>query len=477
MTQSPTHVVLLPTYNTGRRLLEVVTAALQHWQPVLVVVDGSTDGSHEPVMALAGRERGLEVLVLPRNRGKGAAVLAGLRHAVDRGCTHALVMDADGQHPADRIAEFMAASQCRPEAMILGQPVFGADAPAARRHGRKLSIGLVRLETRGRAIADPLFGFRVYPAQALLDVLGPRRGGRRYDFDTEAVVRLHWAGVPALNLPAPVRYFQPSEGGVSHFRYGRDNLRLAWMHTRLIAELLLVRWPALLRRRPRPVPRSVAVVPALLLALGLIGAVPVARAGGAEESIVAPAYRLALDPVDPAWLDLAAAMNRHTAVCAPFEERRWFPFRKTPVVLRGEVRIDATRGLSLHYELPQERIVLADHRGMLVREDGHESAPPADPRATAANDALLHVLRFEFAPLAATFELYGRRDDRAWTLTLVPKAEDLRRALGEIIVEGETDRPHRIVLRRSPVQRVEIIIGEPWPEVPFTDEDVRRFFR
>jgi len=246
-----THLVLIPSYNTGARLLAVVTDVLRHWQPVLVVIDGSTDGSEQPLLALAKNEPGLSVLLRPQNCGKGAAVLAGLAAARDRGFSHALVMDADGQHPAAGIAEFMDVSRRHPAAMILGRPVFGADVPAERLHGRKLSVGLVRLETLGAAIADPLYGFRVYPVQPLLAVLGPRRGGRRYDFDTEAAVRLFWSGVEPINLPSPVKYFTKAEGGISNFRYVRDNLTLVRMHTRLILELAFLRWPVVLRCRRR----------------------------------------------------------------------------------------------------------------------------------------------------------------------------------------------------------------------------------
>ena len=251
MTAAPTHLVLLPTYNTGPRLPGVVAEVLRHWPHVLVVVDGSTDGSAQPLAELARQEPGLTVLNLPRNSGKGAAVLAGATAARARGFTHALVMDADGQHPAASIAEFMALSQRQPDALVLGRPIFPANIPPERLHGRKLSVGLVRLEILGAGIADPLFGFRVYPLAPLLAALGPRRGGRRYDFDTEAAVRMFWAGVPPLNVAAPVRYFSRAEGGVSHFHYLRDNATLVWMHTRLILELLLLRWPAALRHRRR----------------------------------------------------------------------------------------------------------------------------------------------------------------------------------------------------------------------------------
>ena len=251
MTPSSSHVVILPSYNTGPRLPAVIAEVLSYWRPALVVVDGSTDGSDKPLTDLARREPGLSVVSLPVNSGKGAAVIAGLAAARDRGYSHALVMDADGQHSAACIAGFMELSRRHPAAMILGRPVFGADVPAERLYGRKLSVGITCVETLGAAIADPLFGFRVYPVEPLLAVLGPRRGGRRYDFDTEAAVRLFWAGVEPINLPAPVRYFTRSEGGISHFRYGRDNVTLVLMHLRLTLELCVRRWPSVLRHRRR----------------------------------------------------------------------------------------------------------------------------------------------------------------------------------------------------------------------------------
>lgn len=251
MSPSPTHLLLVPSYNTGPKLAGVIVEALRHWQPVMVVIDGSTDGSEKPLLELAAREPGLSVLVQPRNAGKGAAVLAGLAAARERGFTHALAMDADGQHPAALIPEFMEISGRHPEAMVLGQPIFGPEVPRERLYGRKISVGLVHVATFGSEIADPLYGFRVYPVQPLLDVLEPRRTGRRYDFDTEAAVRLFWSGVRPINRPAPVRYFTRAEGGISHFHYVRDNIILAGMHARLITEMLFRRWPAILTHRRR----------------------------------------------------------------------------------------------------------------------------------------------------------------------------------------------------------------------------------
>lgn len=245
---SSTHLVIIPSYNPGPRVVDTVRAARAQWTPVWVVVDGSTDGSAASLQALARDDDGLRVIVLPENRGKGAAVLAGISQARVAGFTHALTMDSDGQHPADLIPAFMAASQDRPEAMVLGKPVFAADAPALRVNGRKVSNGWANLETLWMGIGDSLYGFRVYPIEPLQRIMQANRWMRRFDFDPEAVVRLCWAGVPPLNRDAPVRYLRPDEGGVSHFRYLRDNTLLTWMHTRLFLGFLL-RLPWLLARK------------------------------------------------------------------------------------------------------------------------------------------------------------------------------------------------------------------------------------
>ena len=245
---SATHLVLIPSYNPGPLVYETVRSARAQWTPVWVIVDGSDDGSAAGLQAMADLDQGLRVVVLPHNVGKGAAVLQGLEIAAAQGFTHVLTMDSDGQHPADLIPGFMAASAGNPAAMVLGVPVFAADAPRLRVNGRKVSNGWADLETLWAGIGDSLFGFRVYPIEPLRQVMHGQRWMRRFDFDPEAVVRMCWRGVKPINLPATVRYFRADEGGVSHFNYLRDNLLLTWMHARLLAGFLL-RLPRLLIRR------------------------------------------------------------------------------------------------------------------------------------------------------------------------------------------------------------------------------------
>ncbi len=248
---SSTHLVLIPSFNPGRKVFDTLASALEQWAPVWVVVDGSTDGTGEKLEQMATSDPNLRVIRLARNCGKGGALLHGLKLASQAGFTHALALDSDGQHPTDRIPAFMAASIAAPSAMILGDPVFDATAPSIRVKGRRISNWWVNVETLWAGIHDSLFGFRVYPIEALIQIMNRQIWMRRFDFDVEAVVRLSWRGAPAINLPAPVRYFQPEEGGVSHFNYLKTNALLIWMHARLMAEFILRLPFLLLRGRPR----------------------------------------------------------------------------------------------------------------------------------------------------------------------------------------------------------------------------------
>jgi glycosyltransferase involved in cell wall biosynthesis len=245
---SKTHLVLIPSYNPGPSVINTVLQARQQWAPVWVVVDGSTDGTELSLIELAKTDPHIHIIVLPINQGKGSAVFVGLQETALKGYTHVLTMDSDGQHPADLISKFMLTSIQNPKCMVLGVPVFGPDAPALRVNGRKVSNGWANLETLWMGIGDSLYGFRVYPIQELAEIMAKHRFMRRFDFDPEAVVRLCWRGIRPLNINAPVRYLSAAEGGVSHFKYLRDNALLTWMHTRLFLGFLL-RLPMLIWRR------------------------------------------------------------------------------------------------------------------------------------------------------------------------------------------------------------------------------------
>ena len=241
--QYPAYVVLIPSYNTGGRLFETIASARLRGLPVIVVIDGSTDGTGATLIEAAAGDAGLFASVTLRNEGKGAAILRGLRLAESEGFTHALTMDADGQHSTAHIGEMIATSRARPGCMVLGWPVFDAGAPRIRVVGHRVANFCTGLVTPRGAIADSLFGFRIYPIRPLLDVFASTPGMRRFDFDSEAAIRLCWRGVRPVNVATPVRYYRRDEGGVSHFKYLRDNLLLARMYVRLGLERVARAWP------------------------------------------------------------------------------------------------------------------------------------------------------------------------------------------------------------------------------------------
>lgn len=239
--QDAERLVILPSYNSGPQLARTARAVLESWSPVWVVLDGSTDSSRQEIDALANEHPGLRVFALTENQGKGGAVLHAMREALREGFTHAIVMDADGQHPASAIEPFMQLSRANPGAMILGVPIFGPDAPPERVKGRRVGNWFTNLETLWGGVQDSLFGFRLYPLEHSVRIMDSIRTARRFDFDTELAVRLFWAGVQPINRPVPVTY--PAQEGVTHFKYLRDNLLLIGTHTRLCLLLL----PRLLR--------------------------------------------------------------------------------------------------------------------------------------------------------------------------------------------------------------------------------------
>lgn len=248
-------VVVLPSFNSGKKLAETVAEVFLFHSRAIVVLDACTDDSEMLLRAQGWGFPELEILKHPVNLGKGACVLSALDRASERGFELALVMDADGQHPAREIQTFFGLAEDHPGHMVLGVPVFGPDAPAERVRGRKIGNWWTNLETLWGGIGDSLFGFRVYPVETTRRILHSIKTARRFDFDTEIAVRLFWSGIQPINRSVPVRYPPKEQGGVSHFRYLRDNLLLAGTHTRLVFGMLL-RLPLLLRGRQDRLPRK-----------------------------------------------------------------------------------------------------------------------------------------------------------------------------------------------------------------------------
>lgn len=242
---------VIPVYNHGATVAAVHAQLAAQDLPCVLVDDGSDADCAAVLDALASLPR-THLVRRAMNGGKGAAVQDGLRAAAALGYTHALQVDADGQHALPDAAAFARASRARPLAVICGAPVYGDDVPRSRLYGRWLTRVWVWINTLSLDIPDAMCGFRVYPLAQVLPVIDGARVGRRMDFDIAILVRLHWRGVPMAWLPTRVVY---PEGGISHFKGLRDNLLISRMHARLFFGML-GRSPALLWRRlargPRP---------------------------------------------------------------------------------------------------------------------------------------------------------------------------------------------------------------------------------
>jgi glycosyltransferase involved in cell wall biosynthesis len=249
--------VVVPVFDHERALPLLVERLAPLGVPAWLVDDGSGPACAQVIDQLVARHAGwLHLVRLPANRGKGAAVFAGLRAARAAGMTHAVQIDADCQHDASDIPRFVAAARAHPDAVVNGVPVYDASVPRVRLYGREITNVLARVWTCSRDIGDAMCGFRLYPiapAIALDDAVGI---GRRMQFDTDIIVRLHWAGVRVINLRTPVTY--PADG-VSHFRMLRDNLRMIRLHLTLAAGMLL-RLPQLIVRRWRAQPARPATL-------------------------------------------------------------------------------------------------------------------------------------------------------------------------------------------------------------------------
>ncbi len=222
--------ILIPVYNNPATLRTVVESARRYLPSVVVVDDGSTDETKK-VASLIAEEGLARVHRRDSNGGKGAAVKMGFRIADELGFTHALQMDADGQHDSDDIPLFLREAEQNTDALILGQPVFDDTVPKGRLYGREITRFWVGIETGGKFKGDALCGFRVYPIRAALEAICK---ADRMDFDIEILVRLVWAGILPVCCPTRVTYFSKESGGVSHFRYFRDNFRISWLHFRLV---------------------------------------------------------------------------------------------------------------------------------------------------------------------------------------------------------------------------------------------------
>ena len=232
---APSVIAVIPVYNHERAVPDVAARLRAHGLPVLLVDDGSSDACRAALETLVA-STGDRLVRLPVNGGKGAAVIAGLRAARDAGFSHALQVDADGQHDLDDVPEFLEASAREPTAVICGRPVFDESIPKVRFLSRYITHAFVWLQTLSLSrVRDSMCGFRLYPIAAVLEVVDRDGVGRRMDFDVELLVKLAWRNRALRWIDTRVSY--PADG-LSHFRMLKDNLLLARMHVRLVLGML-----------------------------------------------------------------------------------------------------------------------------------------------------------------------------------------------------------------------------------------------
>ena len=236
--------VVVPVYNHGTPLRTTIERLASFALPILVVDDGSDEPTKRVIGEIAER-CAVTVVTLPSNGGKGAAVMAGLRAAAAQGYSHALQVDADGQHDLDDLPKLLAAARAAPAALICGAPRFDASVPASRLYGRRLTSFWVAIETLSLAMPDTMCGFRVYPVATCRALLDSVKLGTRMDFDIEIAVRLYWRGVRLVPIPTRVIY---PEGGTSNFRLLEDNWLITKCHSKLFFGMLL-RLPLLIARK------------------------------------------------------------------------------------------------------------------------------------------------------------------------------------------------------------------------------------
>lgn len=240
--------IIIPVYNHEHAIVHVISRLKAYGIPCLLVNDGSSAACSQVLEDCARQESGwLGLLNRAENGGKGAAVVDGFNMAIRQGYTHAIQIDADGQHNIDDIPRFLEASRLNPNAMILGKPVFDESVPKNRLYGRYVTNLWIVINTLSFAIADGMCGFRLYPLTTVEKLISTRQIGQRMDFDIDSVVRLYWQGVDTINLPTAVNY--PFDG-VSHFRLWHDNVLVSKTHAKLFFGML-IRIPQLLLRHLR----------------------------------------------------------------------------------------------------------------------------------------------------------------------------------------------------------------------------------
>ena len=236
---------VIPHFNHASEFLNFLPELARSELPCIVVDDGSESSDLAQLKAAVAGHDSITLLRHTSNRGKGAAVLTGCHHARILGFSHAIQIDADGQHDPSDVSRFIEASQTNPSAIVSGYPIFDETAPKARKYGRRITTFWVMLETLSLQVKDALCGYRVYPLDSVESLVDQFHIGVHMEFDTDILVKAVWINVPVIFIDTKVQYI---DGASSHFHYLRDNLRLIRLHTRLLLQSLRYLPGSLIRR-------------------------------------------------------------------------------------------------------------------------------------------------------------------------------------------------------------------------------------
>ena len=420
---------IVPVFNHPQRLAMVLDGLTNAALPVLVVDDGSDAGCAALIDRLVAADASRQLLRLARNGGKGGAVLAGMLAAREAGFSHALQVDADGQHDLGALPALRASSLAAPRALVSGRPVFDASVPKTRMYGRYATHVWVWINTLSLQIVDSMCGFRIYPLAESISAHRRWRIGRRMDFDTDLMVRLYWMGVPILFVPTSVQY---PEDGVSHFRVLRDNARISAMHTRhffyMLARLLTgrVRPDARVDAKPAP-PLALLLLAVLCMALVIAGGQRARAAQNSGASLPAPV------------LALSRRLHDQSMRCVPFVQQKHLVVLGRQLRFTGELSVADDRRVLWQLKTP----VQAEYQ--FLDNGAWRRSPGAAWQRLAVPDVASHAIH---SMLSALLDLNADTLQKQFDVRLlssnpvvfeaVPKVTQLRRLIGKMTVRANT---------------------------------------
>ena len=223
--------IIIPNYNHGSFILSLIKGLEKYNLACVIIDDGSNLETKKILKEVELLYSWVKLITLINNKGKGRAVKEGIKYAYKKGYTHAIQIDADGQHDLQDLSKFISASDQYPEKLISGQPIYDSSIPKGRKYGRKITDFWVMIETLSLDIKESMCGFRVYPLRSIMRIIQIYSLGDKMDFDIEICVKAYWEGVKLRYIPTKVSY---PDNGVSHFNIWRDNVLISWMHTKLL---------------------------------------------------------------------------------------------------------------------------------------------------------------------------------------------------------------------------------------------------